>query len=233
MKRPHPVKGEIYHIYNRGVEKRKTFMDNEDRERFVRSLFVFNDQNPFHNFKKQQGKGKFEVRLRIEEDMREALVEILAFVLMPNHFHLMVKQITENGITEFMRKLGTGYTNAFNIKYQRVGPLFQGKYKIAHIKTDRHLLYLPYYIHLNPLDLMDQEWRDGSLKNLKKAKNFLASYDWSSHHDYAGESKFPDILETAFLRNIMGAPREYQKNIWGWLESQQLSELEPVVLESL
>ena len=174
MKRLHPAKGEIYHVYNRGVEKRKTFMDNEDRERFVRSLFVFNDQNPYHNFKKQQG--KFEVGLRIEEDMREALVEILAFVLMPNHFHIMVKQITGNGITEFMRKLGTGYTNAFNIKYKRVGPLFQGKYKIAHVKTDRHLLYLPYYIHLNPLDLMDRGWRDGSLKDLKKAKSFLSSF---------------------------------------------------------
>jgi len=211
-------------------------MDDADRSRFMHNLWIFNDQSPVLNSKYYFAPNNMEVRLPYlgpNKAERDPLVEILAYVLMPNHFHLMVKQITENGVTEFMRKLSTGYTNAFNIKYKRVGPLFQGKYKIAHIKTNRHLLYLPYYIHLNPLDLMDHGWRDGSLKDLKKAKSFLSSYDWSSHRDYAGESKFPDILETAFLRNILGTPREYQKNIWEWLESRQLLELEPIALESL
>lgn len=227
MKRIKPALGEIYHIYNRGVEKRNVFLDNDDRKRFLYGMYAFNDTLPCSQLYRL-----LEVGLPTE-DGREKLVEILAFTFMPNHFHFMVKQIAENGITEFMRKLGTGYTNAFNIKYQRVGPLFQGKYKIAHVKSDRHLLYLPYYIHLNALDVIERSWRNGSLKNIKKAKNFLASYHWSSHHDYTGKNEFSDILETDFLRNIIGAPSEYQKNIWEWLESQQLSELETIALEPI
>src|SRR3989338_5554876 len=118
MGRSKPTIDTIYHIYNRGVEKRTTFINNRDRLRFINSLYFFN--YTFPSIKQS------EVGLPIpENDGREPLVELMAFCLMPNHYHLMLRDLTENGITEFMRKLGTGYTNYFNLRYQRVGALFQ------------------------------------------------------------------------------------------------------------
>ncbi|MFA7192469.1 MAG: transposase, partial [Candidatus Paceibacterota bacterium] len=145
------VQGEIYHIYNRGVDKRDIFMDDEDRVRFIHDLYEFNSTNPAPNLNDYLKRGKvnnLEVGLpEIQRKPRELLVEILAFCMMDNHFHLMIRPVSENGITEFMRKIGTGYTNYFNKKYERNGALFQGKFKSVHIEKDAHLMYLPIYIH--------------------------------------------------------------------------------------
>ncbi|MBP9716168.1 MAG: transposase, partial [Candidatus Pacebacteria bacterium] len=108
------VQGEIYHIYNRGVDKRDIFMDDEDRIRFIHDLYEFNDSNPVIKLNYHLSNNS-EVGLpNIQRKPRELLVEILAFCMMDNHFHLMIRSVSENGITEFMRKLGTGYTNYFN-----------------------------------------------------------------------------------------------------------------------
>ncbi|MBP9716185.1 MAG: transposase, partial [Candidatus Pacebacteria bacterium] len=109
------VQGEIYHIYNRGVDKRDIFMDDEDRIRFIHDLYEFNDLNPVLNLGLSLKNKSNEVGLPyFRKNKRENLVEILAFCMMDNHFHLMIRSVSENGITEFMRKLGTGYTNYFN-----------------------------------------------------------------------------------------------------------------------
>ncbi|OGF61318.1 hypothetical protein A2662_00490 [Candidatus Giovannonibacteria bacterium RIFCSPHIGHO2_01_FULL_45_33] len=227
MNREKPASGEIYHIFNRGVEKRLIFMDDFDRKRFIDSLYQFNDTSPVFNF----GHKLTEVRLQFRE--REEMVEIMAFALMPNHYHLMVRGITENGITEFMRKLGTGYTNYFNAKYQRVGPLFQGKFKATPIKDERHFLYLPYYIHLNPLDLTDKKWREQGISNLKKAEKYLASYKWSSHLDYAGEKNFPEIIDKALLSEIFESTEQYKKDLLDWVSEENLSEIADIALEPI
>jgi len=138
---------------------------------------------------------------KIEKEPRKLLVEILVFCLMPNHFHLMVKQKVNGGITLFMRKLGTGYTNYFNQKYKRVGPLFQGKYKIVHLYQDAHFLYLPYYIHLNPLELIIPEWKEQGIKNIKKAIKFLEKYRWSSFSIILVIKIFLLLLRDSFYLN--------------------------------
>ena len=130
------------------------------------------------------------------------MIELMTFCLMPNHFHLMVRQKVENGITEFMRKLGTGYTNYFNQKYERVGTLFQGKFKAAHVQEEPHFLYLPYYIHLNPLDLYEAGWREQRVGDTDKALAFLDSYRWSSYLDYIGKKNFPSVTQRDFLLNV-------------------------------
>ncbi|KKU92608.1 MAG: Transposase, partial [Parcubacteria group bacterium GW2011_GWA1_48_11b] len=120
MQRIKPVTGEIYHIYNRGVEKRSTFLDDKDRFRFIHDLFEFNDEAPVKNLTYYIGRNKSkEVGLH-KRLPRKLLIELLAFCVMPNHFHLLVRQKVDGGVTEFMRKLGTGYTNYFNQKYSRV-----------------------------------------------------------------------------------------------------------------
>lgn len=108
----------IVHIYNRGVERRNVFLDEKDYLRFVLNLYEFNDTTPALNVGYHINASPIEVRLQYPR--KEQLVDILAFCLMPNHYHLMLKERMENGTTMFMRKLGTGYTNYFNIKYQRV-----------------------------------------------------------------------------------------------------------------
>lgn len=224
MQRVKPAIGEIYHIFNRGVEKRLIFMNDIDRMRFVNSLYAFNDSSPILNSRRIV----MEVGLPSE---KERVVEIMAFVLMPNHYHLMLRGITENGVTEFMRKLGTGYTNYFNTKYQRVGPLFQGKFKAVLVKDERHFLYLPFYIHLNSLDLIDKKWRAQGIVNIKKAQNYLDSYKWSSHLDYAGGQSFPEILDKRFLSEVFESPEQYKKDLLNWVSEKNLDELADIALE--
>ena len=220
-----PTIGQIYHIYNRGVEKRDVFLDDQDKWRFMYNLFIFNDNRPIFNANRM-----IEVRLP-SIDEREKLVEILAFCLMPNHFHIMLKQITENGTTEFMRKLGTGYTNYFNLKYKRVGPLFQGKYKYALIKNDKYFIYIPHYIHLNPVGISVQKIKEKHVKNVKQIEEILGSYRWSSYLDYSGKINVPEILDKQFLDELFGSPEEYKKNILEWVKDNDIENLNDIALD--
>lgn len=233
MKRNKPVIGEIYHIYNRGVEKRDTFLNKEDYLRFLYSLFAFNDERPVLNAGYFFTPKSIEVGLQYGDEKREKMVEILAFILMKNHFHLLLKQTTENGIIEFMRKLGTGYTNAFNIKYKRVGPLFQGAYKNIHVQTNQQILYLPFYIHLNPLDYVEPGWREGKIKNTKRARDFITKYPWSSHHVYGDNplSFLAEIVDSQFLRSVFGDSYEYQKGLLEWLDERKSGYIDDIMLE--
>ncbi|PJE64705.1 MAG: hypothetical protein COU90_00320 [Candidatus Ryanbacteria bacterium CG10_big_fil_rev_8_21_14_0_10_43_42] len=222
MKRPVPENGEIYHIYNRGVEKRVTFSKDPDYVRFIHDLFEFNDSNPA---------GKYSEVGLPNMKQRNLLVEIMAFCLMPNHYHLMVRQKEDFGITEFMRKLGTGYTNYFNQKYERVGPLFQGKYKILHVTEERHFLHLPYYIHMNPLDEDFPEWRDGNIKNPKEASLFLETYRWSSYLDYIGKKNFPSVTQREFLTAFFDGEKQYKQDMFRWISENGIENIEHISLE--
>lgn len=229
-----PAINEIYHIYNRGIEKRNIFINDKDYVRFIHDLFEFNDRNAainlaYHINQKQPK----EIGLpKIKRQPRELLVELLAFCLMPNHFHLMIKQKMDNGIPKFMHKLGTGYTNYFNQKYERVGSLFQGSYKMTHINNETHFIHLPFYIHLNPLDLAAPEWRQRELKDYKKAVKFLESYRWSSHLDYIGKKNFASATQREFLLEFFGDSKKYKKDITSWLKNLNLEIIADVMLEN-
>ncbi|NCO44468.1 hypothetical protein GW888_00105 [Candidatus Wolfebacteria bacterium] len=230
MYRIKPVIGEIYHIYNRGIEQRNIFLDDDDRLRFIHDLFEFNDENPTINLAYHFGqKQSKEVGLpKIERVPRKLLIDLLIFCLMPNHFHLMIKQQKEGGITAFMRKLGTGYTNYFNKKYNRVGHLLQGKYKIVHANQESHFIHLPYYIHLNPLDADFPEWRERKIKNYKKAMKFIENYRWSSFQDYIGIKNFPSVTQREFLLKFFEGPAQYKKDVANWLKN-----IDPEEIKSL
>ena len=227
--RKHPLEtGYIYHILNRGVEKRKVFQKDKDYFRFIHNLYEFNDEKPAQNFYyRQSSSHSHEVGPR----EKKSLVDILAFCLMPNHYHLLIRQVKDNGITEFMRKLGTGYSMYFNQKNERVGPLFQGKFKSILVENERHLLFLPNYIHLNPLDLVSPEWRDGKIKNTERALNFLKRYKWSSYLDYAGEKNFPLLTSRNYLLGLSGGKNNYQKILMEWIKHPEISEISDLMLE--
>ncbi len=219
----------IYHIYNRGVELRDVFLHQKDYLRFIANLYEFNSSTPALNVGYHLNKTPIEVRLRYER--REPLVDIFAFCLMPNHYHLMLKQRVENGITVFMRKLGTGYTNYFNTKYNRVGPLFQGKFKSIYLEHEAHFVHLPHYIHLNPLDLKMPEWRDGTVKDPAKALQFLVSYRWSSLPDYLGMKNFPTVTTREFLTECIGGPTRFKSEMTDWISRPNFDFVQKLTLE--
>lgn len=228
MIRPKFANNEIYHIYNRGVDKRNVFLEGRDYVRFIHDLFEFNDESAALRSVPQSS----EVRLRkIDRKPRKLLVEILCFCLMPNHYHLLLRQHAENGITEFMRKIGTGYTNYFNTKHARVGALFQGKFKAVHVNNDKHFLYLPHYIHLNPLDLHQPEWRDQKLRSATKALAYLSSYRWSSYPDYIGKKNFPSVTQNRKLIFGSRTSEDYRRDIAEWLRDFDLESMKDVILE--
>lgn len=131
------VTNSYYHIYNRGTEKRKIFTGEKDYSRFLASLFLCNSQKPADL--KLQGSTLYEL---LQNDRGETLVDICAYCLMPNHFHLLLYEKNEGGISKFMQKLQTAYTMYFNKKNERSGALFQGTYKLSLADTDNYLKYL-------------------------------------------------------------------------------------------
>jgi len=248
MKQPEFVNNEIYHIYNRGVEKRKIFLDEKDYFRFIHNLFEFNDVVPASNRRSSRQKQLVEVGLppvrkprvkpmevrlpRAEvRKPRELLVNILAFCLMPNHFHLILIQKEDKGITRFMRKMGTGYTNYFNTKYDRVGPLFQGKFKAKIVRKDEYLLHLVDYIHLNPAEIIRPKWKDGETGNLGEIKNFLQNYRWSSFLDYIGKKNFPSITQRNFLLNFFSDIQDYEKEFFSQFQKIDLEKIKELIIE--
>jgi putative transposase len=188
MERKHIIsEGEYYHLYNRGVEKRKTFLSQEDYNRFKRLLYLANGTERFV-FRDIEKKALKEI------DRGEPLVAIAAWVLMPNHFHILVKEIVEGGTAVFMQKLCTGYSSYFNKRHSRVGPLFQGRYKSQHVEEDTHLKYLFAYIHLNPIKLIIPGWEESGITDITKAKKFLSTYEYSSYPSYVNTSREENIL---------------------------------------
>jgi len=233
MQKPQFVENQIYHIYNRGVEKRDIFLDDKDYLRFIHDLFEFNDRDSafnvayYFNSKSKEVKSQY---LEKERKPRKLLVEILLFTLMPNHFHLLLKQKQENGIVKFMQKLGTGYTNYFNKKYDRVGGLFQGRFKAVLINEEAHFIHIPFYFHTNPIDLIygsstSIDWR-GQIE-------FLENYRWSSFLDYIGKKNFPSVTSRKFLLEFWGGEKEYRKETEKWLRERDknIDKIKEITLE--
>ncbi len=135
---------EYYHIYNRGNNKRLVFLEPSDQTRFIESMVQFNTINPIGSIYANSFNKDSQFRSSTPK-----LVEIICYCLNPNHFHLILLQLADRGLIKFMHKLGTGYTNYFNNKYEGSGSLFQGRYKSIHVDSNEYLLHLSSYINLN------------------------------------------------------------------------------------
>lgn len=202
---------ELWHALNRGVDGRDLFMNDLDRLRFIHDMYEFNDATPADSNVgyRFQSKSRDIVSPYIEKRPRERLVDIHGWCLMKNHYHLLLSERVEGGISLFLRKLNVGYAKSFNEKYSRVGTLFQGRTKKILIERDAHFLYILHYIHLNPLDYFpgSEKWRardKNSILNAVKALNYLDSYRWSSYLDYTNKKNFPSILTTSLFKDALG-----------------------------
>jgi len=164
------VSGEYYHIYNRGNSKQKIFHDKEDYLYFIKLLYILNQKD-------NKQVRDYIYNIFIPRTDNSPLAAIGAYVLMPNHFHILITPIEDGNISKYMQKICTGYVMYYNQKYKRSGGLFEGKFKSQHSDNDKYLKYLFSYIHLNPIKLIDKNWKEKGIKNIKKSLDFLDSYE--------------------------------------------------------
>jgi len=173
------------HVYNRGNRKQPIVHTDIDKERFLKMLYYFNsEETPVNLFQELNRLNllRSDLNKRVWLDnwqARKPIVSIIAFILMENHFHLLLKEVKEGGISKFMQKVGTGMTMYYNKKYQESGRLFQGAYKARCINDDQYLKYISVYIQIkNSFELYP-----GGLK--KAVKEFNKAYTWASNYRYS------------------------------------------------
>ncbi|MEK7539117.1 MAG: transposase [Patescibacteria group bacterium] len=199
------VQGEYYHIYNRGNSKQKIFHNKEDYLRFISLLYISNTSESFSLYDLTRN-SNFDI---YEVGRNNLLVNIGAFCLMSNHFHILITEMTEGGISKFMQKLGTAYSMYYNKKYERSGGLFEGKFKAQHLGTDRYLKYLFSYIHLNPIKLIQKDWKEKGIRNMKEVLDYLSKYPYSSYLDFIGEKRIQNKI-----LNVESFPKYFPNKIF-------------------
>lgn len=185
--------GEYYHLYNRGIEKRVIFRNLDDYNRFILLLYLCNS-NASVDIGNLFAEGMTFNEILNFNNRGNSIIAIGSYVLMPNHFHILAKEIVEGGISKFMSKISTGYSMYFNKKCKRSGSLFEGRFKVTHTNKDQYLKYLFAYIHLNPIKLLDSDWKENGIKDLSGAEKYLDSYKYSSYLDYNGISRLENKL---------------------------------------
>ena len=202
------IEGEYYHLYNRGVEKINVFLDDSDYKKFKYLMYVCNTNKSItiRDIPKKFERG-------------ETIVDIGAFCLMKNHFHLLVKEKKEGGITLFMRKFLTAYSMYFNKKYKRNGKLWQGVFKSSHLNNDNYLKYIYSYIHLNPAKYINKNWKTDLKRNNSEIFEFVRNYKYSSLPIYLRLVKGYDqsVLNESAFPNYFKNSSEHKKELLEWL----------------
>jgi len=211
----------FYHIYNRGVDKRIIFLKDSHYSRFISLIDHYLKYDyPYSSLKKRleqcnSPKAKQLVLSDLQSHRIKPPVEVISFCLMPNHYHLTLKQLTENGITQFLHRIGTAYSNFFNMSENRTGRLFETKFKSVMVETEEQLIHLSRYQHLNPTKL-----------NIKSPIGLL-HYPWSSLPSYIGPKPLP-FVNTQPILSLFHSSQSYFNFILA-----EIGEYEPSLIEHL
>ena len=211
---------EIYHIFNRGVERRKIFTDKWEYRRALDTMSYYRFLEPPIRYSKYIIlEEKWRVQLLKSLLTSRLQVDILAFCLMPNHFHLLLKQTADAGISRFVSKFCDSYSKYFNIKHDRVGPLFQGPFKAVRVESEEQLIHLSRYIHLNPI----------SSFLIKKTE--LNSYPWSSLPEYLAPQK-NTLSNPKFIGELFKSPSKYRDFVHNQVDyAQKLEHIKHLVFD--
>jgi len=226
----------IYHIYNRGVDKRDIFMEEDDKWRCLQGLCLFNDEKNSSNILWQIEKNRGEVNLKILKDYiikegKKPLVRILSYCLMPNHYHLLVEELQERGVSKFMHKFGNGYVHYFNDKYQRSGSLFGGPFKAVLVENELYLQYLLIYINvLNPGQLIEPKLKEEGIHDMESIIKFANEYPWSTHQEYSGK-RGSIIIDKGMLGEMFQDSEKYREFAWQVLSDKKYQEITHLTLE--
>lgn len=197
---------EIYHIFNRGVELRPTFTDKREYKRGQQALNYYRfAQLPFSFARalvlETSKRAIFFDSLAKE---RKLIVELICYCLMPNHFHILIRQKRENGISKFLSNFTNSYTRYFNTKHKRIGPLFQGTFKAVRIESEDQLLHVNRYIHLNPI-----------VSFVVKNEDVL-TYPGSSLSEYF--LRKDTMCDTSVILSHFRSIGEYKKFLWDQID---------------
>jgi len=233
------VNGEIYHLVLRGIDDNLIFKDINDYYRGIFSIYEFNTTKPITIQKRRKIRARIKKTIRDSgrdpvstSDERDKLVDILAFCFMPNHIHLLVKQLKDEGIVKFMNKLGAGYGGYYNRKYKRKGYVFQNRFSAVHIKDNNQLKIVFVYIHTNPTAFIESKWKEKGIKESQKVIKFLEDYKWSSYQDYIGKKNFPSVTERDFILEVMQKEQGCKEFVDYWIKYKgKIREFAELVLE--
>lgn len=169
-----------YHCFNRGIDRRSVFESEDDCGRFLQLLYLANDTAPI----KRQNIGHLPLDEILSRSREASVVAIGAYALMSNHFHILLREKTQGGISRFMHKVATGYTMYFNERHGRIGNLFIKPFRSKRVNTDRYLRCVAQYIHLNAAERFEPYWKKGRVTNMAALEKNLVAYPYSSLPDY-------------------------------------------------
>lgn len=203
MRKFKTAEGEYYHIYLRGNNKQDIFYDIRDMARLLFLITCF--QSPvelghIHRLIGSTGQSSASAisKKLMDEIIQKRYVDLINFAFMPNHFHLLVREAKQGGISRYMQRILTAYSKYINIKYEKSGHVFQGPFQIVHVATNEQLLHLSAYIHRNPREL--KEW---------KGREYL--YPWSSYQDYIEKNRWRGLLKTDIILEQFKNRKEYKE----------------------
>ncbi|OGG00322.1 hypothetical protein A2Y99_01920 [Candidatus Gottesmanbacteria bacterium RBG_13_37_7] len=216
------INEQVYHVFNRGIDKRPTFISKIEYKRAVITLDYYQFihlPEKLSKFLITAEKERIELLLKLRES-GERLVEIISYVLMPNHFHLLLRQKIEGGISKYLSNVQNSYTRYFNIIHQRKGPLFLDQFKAVRVESDEQLLHVSRYIHLNPYT---------SYVVAKQDK--LKDYIWSSLSEYL-DNRQDSICEKETILSFYNKKDNYGKFIYDQADYQRnLDSIKHLVLD--
>ncbi len=199
------AQGEYYHLFCRGNNKQTIFRDNRDKIRFLFLILNFQSPMTHNNLGRYVNNYVKDSTFNIKDEdidtmIEDRYVELVSFALMPNHFHLIVKEVEDKGVSQYMHRVLTSYTKYFNAKHEHTGHLFQGSYGAVHVSDNEQLLYLSAYIHRNPRDI-------------KKWFNKEREYYWSSYQDYINKNRWGKLLENSIIIDQFKDGKDYDGEV--------------------
>lgn len=221
------VENEYYHLYNRGTNKMVIFNDQSDYDRFQKLLYIANSiKTPQYSDINKNLCPTWEI------ERGETLVDIGAYCLMPNHFHILIKVKNGKSASLFLQRILTSHSKYINIKYDRTGSLFQGKSKSEYLKDDQYLKYLFSYIHLNPIKLIQKNWKEDGIKNNEKAKEYLSKYKYSSYFDFIEKNRIESkIINKLAFPDYFPTKELFEKEIFEWLNFKPMNPMSDMGLD--
>jgi len=212
------VRNHYYHICNRSNDESSIFLDERDYSRFLFFILVYQAPFPFYNIGRQSSyffkHSQFNIpKETIRQIINKRIAELNAFTIMPNHFHILAQEKTDNnsGIPRYLQRIQTGYAKYFNAKYGKRGHLFQGSFRAVCVETNEQLLYLSAYLHRNPREL--KEWKDKEV-----------NYPWSSYQDFVKNNRWGELLKPDIILDQFSGINEYYKFIETSTAKLQLKE---------
>jgi putative transposase len=230
--------GDIIHAIVRALDDNLIFKNTDDYYRGIFSIYELNNANFVTIRERRKARSNFKERLKLSVprvlsadstrgtdassefvDKRDKLVEVLAFCFMPNHIHLLLRQIKDGGISKFMQKVGGGYGRYFNDKYGRKGHVFMDSFRSVLIEDNDQFMMVVPYMFANPIALIEPGFKENGIRNhsTEEVLKFLEEYKWSSFQDCIGIKNFDSVTDRDFLLGVMGGKEGCKDAVESWI----------------